>query len=269
MQINEGGDNMIEIATFEDPVKKQPLKLALFNIDEVLRPPFQRDISESLKKHLEMAIEKLGFLTPIVVVPKDGKYYVIDGMHRFEAMRELGAREILGIIVDESLYHYILEFNTEKPPNVKEKSKQTYRLYQDLLAQQPDLIEEDLFIYFKDPVFITFGFAIEEFDPRFPASFYESFVSKIDNFLGMPLKDAAEERRKRAEALIDLNRVVNEKYAELGWQNALMKGEIVRKSVQKAYGVRVRTIEEDFYTAVERVKEACQNLTPEDFGEVE
>jgi len=268
MQINEGGDNMIEIATFEDPVKKHPLKLALFNIDEVLSPPFQRDISESLKKHLEMAIEKLGFLTPIVVVPKDGKYYVIDGMHRLEAMRELGAREILGIVVDESLYHYILEFNTEKPPNVKEKSKQTYRLYQDLLAQEPDLVEEDLFTYFKDPVFITFGFAIEEFDARFPASFYESFVSKIDNFLGMPLSEAAEERRKRAEALIDLNRVVNEKYAELGWQNALMKGEIVRKSVQKAYGVRVRTIEEEFYTAVERVKEACQNLTSEDFGEV-
>jgi|GEM_PF-5103156 len=43
---------MIEIATFEDPVKKQPLKLALFKIDEVVRPPFQRDISESLKKAL-------------------------------------------------------------------------------------------------------------------------------------------------------------------------------------------------------------------------
>ncbi|PMP98143.1 MAG: chromosome partitioning protein ParB, partial [Thermodesulfobacterium geofontis] len=61
---------MVEIASFEDPVKKQPMKLVLFNIDEIYRPPFQRDISESLKKHLEMAIEKLGFLTPIVVVPK-------------------------------------------------------------------------------------------------------------------------------------------------------------------------------------------------------
>ena len=61
MLIKEGGDNMIELATFEDPVKKQPLKLVLFDIDEVQRPPFQRDISESLKKHLEMAIEKLDF----------------------------------------------------------------------------------------------------------------------------------------------------------------------------------------------------------------
>ncbi len=258
---------MIEIASFEDPVKKQPLKLAIFNIDEIQRPPFQRDISESLKKHLEMAIEKLGFLTPIVVVPKDGNYYVIDGLHRLEAMRDLGAREILGIVVDESLYHYILEFNTEKPPNVKEKSKQTYRLYQDLLKEEPNLIEEDLFTYFKDPILITFGFAIEELDTRFPASFYESFVSKIDHFLNLPLQEAAKERKRRANALVELNKVVNEKYAELGWENALLKGEIVRKAVQKAYGVRIRTIEEEFYAAIERVKEACQELTAEDFRE--
>jgi len=257
---------MIELATFEDPVKRQPLKLAMFKIDEVHRPPFQRDISESLKKHLEMAIEKLGFLTPIVVVEKDGKYYVVDGQHRLEAMRDLGAREILGIIADESLYHHILEFNTEKPPNVKEKSKQAYRLYNDLLKEDPSLIEEELFTYFKDPVYITFGFALEEFDSRFPASFYESFVSKIDHFLNMPIGEAVEERRRRAEALIDLNQVVNEKYAEFGWENALMKGDIVRKAVQRAFGVRVRTIEEEFFSAVERVKEACRELTPEDFG---
>jgi len=257
---------MQELATFEDPVKKQPLKLAMFKIDEVHRPPFQRDISESLKKHLEMAIEKLGFLTPIVVVEKDGKYYVVDGQHRLEAMRDLGASEILGIIADESLYHHILEFNTEKPPNVKEKSKQAYRLYTDLLREDGSLIEEELFTYFKDPVFITFGFVLEEFESRFPASFYESFVSKIDHFLDMPLSEAAEERRRRAEALVDLNRVVNEKYAEFGWENALMKGDIVRKAVQKAFGIRVRTIDEEFYAAIERVKEACESLTPEDFG---
>ncbi|RKX60678.1 MAG: chromosome partitioning protein ParB, partial [Thermodesulfobacteriota bacterium] len=51
---------MIELAVFEDPVKKQPLKLAMFKIDEIHLPPFQRDISQGLKKHLEMAIEKLG-----------------------------------------------------------------------------------------------------------------------------------------------------------------------------------------------------------------
>lgn len=259
---------MKEIASFEDPVKRQPLKLALFKLEEIATPPFQRDLSESLKKHLEMAIEKLGFLTPIVVVPKEGKYYVVDGRHRLEAMRDLGAKEILAIVVDESLYHYILEFNTEKPPNVKEKSKQAYRLYMDFYKEDPQLLEEDLFTYLKEPMLITFGFAIEEIDSRFPASFYENFVSKIDQFLNLPLSSAIEERRKRAKALTELNRIVNEKYAEFGWENALLKGEIVRKAVQKAYGLRVRTIEEDFYTAIERVKEACQELTIEEFGEV-
>ncbi|MCS7150326.1 MAG: ParB/RepB/Spo0J family partition protein [Caldimicrobium sp.] len=254
------------IATFEDPVKRQPLKLALFSLEDISTPPFQREISESLKKHLEMAIEKLGFITPIVVVPKDGKYYVVDGRHRLEAMRDLGAREILAIVVDESLYHYILEFNTEKPPNVKEKSKQAYRLFMDFYKENRSIREEDLFTYFKEPMLITFGFAIEEFDNRFPASFYESFLSKLDNFLDLPLNEAVEERRKRAQALVDLNRVVNEKYAEFGWDNALLKGEIVRKAFQKAYGLRVRTIGEDFYSAIERVKEACEELTIEDFS---
>lgn len=123
---------MKELASFKDPFKNRNLKLALFNIDELELPPFQRDVSESLKKHLEMAIDKLGFLAPIVVIPKNGKYYVVDGMHRLEAMKNLGAKEIPAIIADESLYHHILDFNTEKPPTIKEKAKQTYRLYMEL-----------------------------------------------------------------------------------------------------------------------------------------
>jgi len=259
---------MKEIAVFEDPVKKQPLKLALFRLEEIEAPPFQRDISESLRKQLELAIDKLGFLTPIVVVPKGGNYYVVDGRHRLEAMRGLGAGEILAIVVDEKMYHYILEFNTEKPPNVKEKAKQAYRLYMDFYREDPNLIEDELYTYLKEPMLITFGFAIEEFDKRFPASFYESFVEKIDDFLRVPLSEGVIERRNRAKALIELNDIVNQKYAEFGWENALLKGEIVRKAVQKAYGVRVRTIEDDFYSAVERVKQACQELSKENFGEI-
>jgi ParB family chromosome partitioning protein len=256
---------MKEIAVFEDPVKKQPLKLALFRLEEIEVPPFQRDLSESLRKQLELAIDKLGFLTPIVVVPKGGKYYVVDGRHRLEAMRSLGAREILAIVVNEKMYHYILEFNTEKPPNVKEKAKQAYRLYMDFYREDPNLIEDELYTYLKEPMLITFGFAIEEFDKRFPASFYESFVEKIDDFLRLPLSEGVAERRNRAKALIELNDIVNQKYAEFGWENALLKGEILRKAVQKAYGVRVRTIEDDFYSAIERVKEFCEKLSQEDF----
>ncbi|HFC97906.1 MAG TPA: chromosome partitioning protein ParB [Thermosulfurimonas dismutans] len=260
---------MRELARFEDPVKKQPLKLAVFELEEVRVPPFQRDISDGLKKHLELAIEKLGFITPIVVCPHDGEYYVVDGQHRLEALRDLGAREVLAVVAPEDLYLHILEFNTEKPPNVKEKSRQAYRLFQEFLHQTPEAIEADLFTYFKEPQFITLGFVLEELETRFPASFYENLLSKIDRFLEEPLSEAVEERRRRARALVELNQEVNSKYAEMGWTNALLKGEIVRKAIQRAYGVRVRTIEDEYYDALERVKEVVRELGPEDFGGME
>ncbi|RUM87455.1 MAG: chromosome partitioning protein ParB [Thermodesulfatator sp.] len=257
---------MQELVRFEDPVKKMPLALAIFDIEEVEVPLFQRDISEGLKKHLELAIEKLGFVTPIVVCPRDGRYYVVDGRHRLEAMRDIGAREIVAIVAPEDLYLHILEFNTEKPPNVKERSKQAYRLFQEFLGDSPEAIEAELFTYFKEPQFITFGFVLEEFEPRFPASFYESLLAKIDRFLEEPLAEAAEERRRRAQKLLEVNQEVNAKYAELGWTNALLKGEIVRKAVQRAYGVRVRSIEDEYYDALEKIKVAVEELGPEDFG---
>lgn len=253
------------IAKFNDPVKNFNLELLYLNLNEIFLPPFQRDISDSLKKHLEIAIENLGFLTPIVVTQINGKFYVIDGQHRLEAMRSIGAREIVAISVPSELYHHILSFNTEKPPTIREKSKQAYRLYMDIFKENPNIKEDDLFAHFKDPIYITFGFALEEIDGKFPAGFYDNFVSKIDSFLPVLLTEAVEERRKRARALVDLNSVVASKYSEFGWDNALMKGEIVRKAVQKAFGVRVRVIEEDFYSAVELVKKACEELTLEDF----
>ncbi|WP_029551333.1 ParB/RepB/Spo0J family partition protein [Thermocrinis jamiesonii] len=256
---------MREIAVFEEPVKKRKVSLVLVDVNEIEIPNFQRDISPALKKRLMTAIEKLGFLVPIILVKRGEKLYVIDGQHRLEALKDIGGKEILAILVDEELYRYFLELNTEKPPNVKEKSKQAYRLYMDLLKENPEQIEEDLIDYFEKPEYITLGFAIEEVEPKFPASFYENFVSKIDRFLYTPLKSAVEERRKRAKALAELNQIVNQKYAEFGWDNALLKGEIIKEAIQKVYGARVRVISDDFYDAVEKVKRACESLTIEDF----
>ncbi|OAG28730.1 ParB/RepB/Spo0J family partition protein [Thermodesulfatator autotrophicus] len=257
---------MKELCRYKDPVKKQELCLSVFKVDEILIPSFQRDISEGLKRNLELAIEKLGFLHPIIVVEGEEGYYVVDGRHRLEALKELGYEEIIGIIAPKELALHILEFNTEKPPNVKEKSKQAYRLFQEFLAKEPQTLEFDLISFFKEPSLITFGFVLEEVEPKFPASFYESFVSKIDQFLHEPLEEAARERRRRAEKLVELNHQVNETYARLGLTNALLKGEIVRKAVQRAYGIRVRKIDDDFYEAIEKIKEALAEISPEDVG---
>ncbi len=257
---------MQELCHYQEPVKQQELVLCLLKVEEIEIPPFQRDISEGLKRNLSLAIDKLGFLHPIIVFKDRDRYYVIDGRHRLEALQELGHEEIVALIVPKELALHILEFNTEKPPNVKEKSRQAYRLFQEFLNQEPERLEVDLFTFFKEPAYLTFGFVLEEFETRFPASFYESLVTKIDRFLSESLSEAAEERRRRAQKLLELNEAVNEAYSRLALTNALLKGEIVRKAIQRAYGMRVRKIEDEFYEALERVKEACEDLTIEDFG---
>jgi ParB family chromosome partitioning protein len=85
----------------------------------------------------------------------------------------------------------------------------------------------------------------------------------------VPLAEGVEERRRRARVLVELNEVVNRKFAEFGWENSLMKGEIVRKAVRNVYGSRVRVIDDDFYQAIEAVKDACERLTLGDFEGVD
>jgi len=256
---------MREIAVFKEPVKGNVLKLVVLDMDEVEVPSVQRDLSDSLRKELMLSIDKLGFLVPIIVVSGECKYKVIDGMHRYEAMKGLGAREILAIVVDSSMYRYILDFNTEKPPSVRDLAKQAYRLYMEFYREGGVTVEEDLVEYVGEPMLITFGFVLEEFEKRFPVSFYEGFVGKIDSFLRVLLVEAIEERRRRARVLVELNEVVNMKFSEFGWKDSLMKGEIVRRAVRNVYGDRVRVIGDDFYRAVELVKRECELLSAEDF----
>ncbi|MEM5855517.1 MAG: ParB/Srx family N-terminal domain-containing protein, partial [Candidatus Aenigmatarchaeota archaeon] len=86
---------MQEMVKFLDPYRKRKMAFVLLSMNEVELPQVQRDVSNQLKTQLELAIDKLGFIVPIVVVPNDdGKYLVIDGQHRFLAMQSLGAKEV-------------------------------------------------------------------------------------------------------------------------------------------------------------------------------
>jgi len=252
---------MQEMFKFSDPYRNREMTFAILSINEIELPRTQRDVSNQLKTQLELAIDKLGFIVPIVVVPGDnGKYLVIDGQHRFLAMQSLGARKITAIIVDRALYDHILDFNTEKPPTIKDKAKQSYRLYTEFLARDPNLKEEDLASNIPLPCFITFGVILEEMDPKFPAGFYDNLGEKIDTFLDLPLKEAIEERRNRGRALMKLNEVVTEVYNQMESKDPLLKGTIIRKAIQAVYGVRVRVIPDDFYTVIKKLKEACKTL---------
>lgn len=254
------------LASYKEPVKDIELQFGLASISELKYPPFQRDLSELLVKRLFISMEKLGFLHPIIVYEdkdlSDG-LFVIDGQHRVEAAKMLGLKEIPAIKIPKELALNIMEFNTEKPPNVREKSVQAYRLYREFLNLNPSLEELELAFYIEEPYFITLGFVLEEINKKFPAGAFENLLKKVDEFLSEPLESAVKERERRARRLAELGDVLNDVYNNLGLTNALMKSELVRKAIQKAYGKRVRKIEDDFYTALDKVEKALKELESE------
>lgn len=54
----------------------------------------RRSVSESKISELSESIKELGLLNPITVEEKDGKYYLIAGAHRLQAVKKLGYSEI-------------------------------------------------------------------------------------------------------------------------------------------------------------------------------
>jgi ParB family chromosome partitioning protein len=254
------------LAEYNEPIKGTPIKFVIIPVGKVEKPPFQRDLSDLLIKRLFISMEKLGFLHPIIVYKEneeDDKVYVIDGQHRLEAAKMLGAREIPALLIPKELALNIMEFNTEKPPNIREKASQAYRLYKNFLELNPDMEELELAFYIEEPSYITLGVVLEEFNKKFPAGAFENLLKKIDEFLSMSLKEAIEERRRRAKRVYEVGEKLNEVYEKLGMTNALMKTELMRKAIQKAYGKRVRKIEDDFYTALDKVEKALEELATE------
>ncbi len=72
-------------------------------IERVEPTPYQRNLSEPHVERLAKAIDKLGrFLDPVIAVRTDeGQYWTPNGHHRLAALRQLGARSIVALVVPE------------------------------------------------------------------------------------------------------------------------------------------------------------------------
>ncbi len=256
---------MERIAVFEDPVKGYQLELKVCNIDDIKIPKFQRDLSKTLVNHLMVSIEKMGFLVPVIICrAPDGDIYVVDGMHRIEALKALGYDKVLAIEVPEELYFQILDFNTEKPPTIRDKAKQAYRLYLSIIEDLGDEADSSLEVDFanklQSPHFVTIGCLLEEINPKFPAGYWDDFIEKIDNFLEMPIRSAHEERKKRAIRLNQVNMTAMEAYEKYNINDPLSRQTVIRKAIHEVYGQRVRVIEDDYYTALDKIEEALSTI---------
>ncbi len=258
----------MEAIKYKEPVYQKEFEFKIVPVEDVEIPPFQREVSEALVKKLTNSIVRLGFLHPLVCYEKDGKYYVVDGQHRFLALKKTDATTVPIVVVDPDIAQNIMYLNTEKSPTIKERSIQAYKLFQEFLKEDKEIKELELAQYIEQPYFLTFGFTIEEYLKNFPASFFESILNKgIDFFFDLPLEEAAEERRKRAKVLIEVNEELNRVYEALEIKNPLIKKEIMTHAFQSVYGKRVRKVEDDFFTTLSKVKEALKTVSKEDIAE--
>lgn len=253
---------------YNEPVKGYEIEFAELEVSKIIIPPIERPLSDTLISRLVQSIQTIGFIDPIMVVPTEKGYYeVIDGQHRLEAAKILGLNKIPGFILPKDLRNYILNFNIEKAPGLKEKAIQAYNLFVEKLQENPDMKEYELESFIQYPYYITVGFVIERIgDKKFPGSYFERILQKVDEFLALPLSESAKERENRARVLEEVKIVLDQKAEEFGVSMAYDKQRIVSYAFQKLYGRGVRFLGEDFYAVFENLKNAIRELTAEELG---
>jgi ParB family transcriptional regulator, chromosome partitioning protein len=203
------------VGSYRDPLGATLVLLVALPIDRVEPTPYQRDPSDAHVKRLMTVIEKVGrFLDPIVVIRHDSNYWTPNGNHRLQAMRKLGAKSIVGLLVPEPEVAFkILALNTEKAHNVKEKSLETIRMAR-ALAEQKAGREVDYAFEFEQAPYLTLGAAYEE-RRSLSGGAYHPVLRRIDEFLDEAMPKALRERERRAAKVLKLDDAVAKVVAAL------------------------------------------------------
>ncbi|MGQ0538999.1 MAG: chromosome partitioning protein ParB [Gemmatimonadaceae bacterium] len=228
--VKDGGS---VLATYRDPLGGNWQILAALPLDQVDPTPYQRDLSEAHVGRLANAIDKLDrFLDPVIAVPAaDGKYWSPNGYHRLGAMRQLGAKSIVALVVpEEQVAHRILALNTEKAHNLREKALEVSRLAE-ALAGMDDRPEREFDAEFEEAALLTLGFCYQQ-NGRFSGGAYHPILKRCDKFSSAKLPKALEMRRERAAKLLELNEAVNEAVAALkdrGFESPYLKAFVVAR----------------------------------------
>lgn len=210
------------LAPYKDPLGGNWQIFAALPIDLVEPTPFQRDLSKPHVERLSSAMDRLGrYLDPMIVVrgdPPEGEatrpYWTPNGNHRLAALRQLGARSVVAIVVpDIEVAHRILLLNTEKAHNLRERSLEVIRLAE-LLATTENRPEKDYEIEFEEPALLTLGLCYQG-NGRFAGGAYHPVLRRAEKWSGAALPKALETRRERAARVLELDAAVTEAMKKL------------------------------------------------------
>ena len=261
-QIEQDGGAVL--AAYREPFGGTPAIFATLPIDRVEPTPYQRDPSDPHVKRLMNVLETLGrFLDPIICVREADGYVTPNGNHRLQAMRKLGARAIVALVVpDVDVAFKILALNTEKAHNLKEKSLETIRMLRALADQHRSREEHELAFEFEQPAFLTLGAAYES-RPRLGGGAYHSLLRRIDDFLREPLPRALKERTRRASLILEIDDAVGtivEKLKKRGFTSPYLRPFVVARINPIRFS---KTTEFDFDDVLARMKKGAEKFNVE------
>jgi ParB family chromosome partitioning protein len=220
------------LAAYREPLGGHPLLFVALPVEKVERTAFQRDVSDAHVRKLTLAMDKTRrYLDPIIAVREGDRYLTPNGGHRLTALKELGARTVLALLVPEREVAYqILALNIEKAHNLREKALEVVRMYRDL-AGALDPEESEMALEFEEPALVTLGFAYEQ-RPRLSGGAYAPILRKVDALSDQKLSRALAERERRAAVLLAFDDAVGEAVARLkarGFDSPYLKNFVVAR----------------------------------------
>lgn len=231
-QIESDGGRVL--ASYREPLGAHWTLLASLPAEKIIPTPFQRDLSEAHVKRLTLVMDKLDrFLDPVVLVRSpEGAYWTPNGNHRTAAMKALGAKSIVCLVLpDLAVAYKILALNTEKAHNLREKAFEVIRMERDLAERDGGKKETDYLLEFEEAPLLTLGLCYEE-NGRFSGGAYRPILVRVDGFLDEPLPRALEIRKARAARLLELDEAVASAVKALkakGFESPYLKNFVVSR----------------------------------------
>ena len=194
------------LSSYRDPLGGRWQILVSLPLDLVEPSIFQRDLSDTHVKKLVAVIDRLDrYLDPIILVrTENGRYSTPNGHHRYAAMKKLGAQAITGVLIpDVTVAYQILALNTEKSPNLKDRSLEVIRLAR-ALVDIDDPVEATFEVQFEDPAYLTIGCCYEK-RARYSGSAYHPILKKCEGWFEDPMSECIPVREARADRLLEVD----------------------------------------------------------------
>lgn len=222
------------LGSYREPLGGHELMLVALPVERIEPTPYQREVSDAHVRRLTVAMDKTKrFLDPLIIVrdEENARYLTPNGNHRLTALKELGAKAAIALLVPEHEVAYqILALNIEKAYNLREKAIEVVRLYRELARIGGDE-EESYALEFEEPALITLGFGYEK-RPRYSGGAYYPVLRKVDGWQKKRVADGIAERERRAGLVLDFDEAVGEaieKLKERGFKSPYLRTFVVAR----------------------------------------